>query len=150
MRLVLRALERCAQKFYDADVEAIAARIFFLCTPSTKQSNEGANGAIHKCLHLHKSHNPITEKMPCRSEPFCSSFWSSSCSAALADFGGGPFYGTGYYGGGGLGLIHRYPTDPGFARQALSCQRLRNAKAQVLRLVGFADGSSCYGTSTFG
>ncbi len=23
----------------------------------------------------------------------------------FSDFGGGPFYGTGYYGGGGLGLI---------------------------------------------
>ena len=33
--------------------------------------------------------------------------------------GGGPFYGTGYYGGGGLGL-DRDPADPVAAREALS------------------------------
>ena len=35
----------------------------------------------------------------------CSSFWCLSYSAALAEFGGGPFYETGYYGGGGLQLV---------------------------------------------
>ena len=30
----------------------------------------------------------------------------------FSGIGGGPFYGTGYYGGGGLGLDHRHPADP--------------------------------------
>src|SRR6266851_9265038 len=34
--------------------------------------------------------------------------------------GGGPFYGTGYYGGGGLGLII-VPVDPASARKDLTC-----------------------------
>jgi hypothetical protein len=46
VRSVSRALERCAQKFYDASLETIAARISLLCIPGTKQFNEGANGAI--------------------------------------------------------------------------------------------------------
>jgi hypothetical protein len=46
VRSASRALERCARKFYDASLETIAAEIFFLCNPGTKQSNEGANDAI--------------------------------------------------------------------------------------------------------
>ena len=38
----------------------------------------------------------------------------------FSGFGGGPFYGTGYYGGGGLGLVADYRVDPGLARQALN------------------------------
>ena len=34
--------------------------------------------------------------------------------------GGGPFYGTGYYGGGGLGFDRCHPSDPAAARKALS------------------------------
>ena len=30
----------------------------------------------------------------------------------FSGIGGGPFYGTGYYGGGGLGLCDRNPADP--------------------------------------
>ena len=30
----------------------------------------------------------------------------------FSGLGGGPFYGTGYYGGGGLGAGDRYPVDP--------------------------------------
>ena len=37
----------------------------------------------------------------------------------FSGIGGGPFYGTGYYGGGGLGLVHRHPADPAAARKAL-------------------------------
>ena len=38
----------------------------------------------------------------------------------FSGIGGGPFYGTGYYGGGGLGLGDRDPADPVAAREALS------------------------------
>ena len=38
----------------------------------------------------------------------------------FSGIGGGPFYGTGYYGGGGLGLDHRDPADPAAAREAVS------------------------------
>ena len=38
----------------------------------------------------------------------------------FSGIGGGPFYGTGYYGGGGLGLDRRDPADPAAARKALS------------------------------
>ena len=31
----------------------------------------------------------------------------------FSGFGGGPFYGTGYYGGGRPGSGDRYPVDPG-------------------------------------
>ena len=34
----------------------------------------------------------------------------------FSGFGGGPFYGTAYYGGGGLGLRTRYRAGPGLAR----------------------------------
>ena len=36
----------------------------------------------------------------------------------FSEIGGGPFYGTGYYGGGGLGLVVVIPLDLGLARQA--------------------------------
>ena len=51
--------------------------------------------------------------------------------------GGVPFYGAGYYGGGGLGLVLGYSIDPGIARQTLNYQ-------QVLFLIqrGFGDGTS--------
>ena len=38
----------------------------------------------------------------------------------FSGIGGGPFYGTGYYGGGGLGLIIVILSDPAFARTDLS------------------------------
>lgn len=38
----------------------------------------------------------------------------------FAGLGGGPFYGTGYYGGGGLGLILIIVDHLGVARAALS------------------------------
>ena len=34
-----------------------------------------------------------------------SSSWSSRFIGGFSGVGGGPFYGTGYYGGGGLGLL---------------------------------------------
>jgi len=37
----------------------------------------------------------------------------------FSGLGGGPFYGTGYEGGGGLGLVW-YRADSGFARQTLN------------------------------
>ena len=40
----------------------------------------------------------------------------------FSGLGGGPFYGTGYYGGGGLGLILVVVLVLSFARQALNCQ----------------------------
>jgi hypothetical protein len=40
----------------------------------------------------------------------------------FSGLGGGPFYGTGYYGGGGLGLVLGHRVDPGSARQALTGQ----------------------------
>jgi hypothetical protein len=43
----------------------------------------------------------------------------------FSGLGGGPFYGTGYYGGGGLGLI-LVIVDPGFARQALNRQQAKS------------------------
>ena len=36
----------------------------------------------------------------------------------FSGIGGGPFYGTGYYGGGGLGPRDRDPADPAAAREA--------------------------------
>ena len=41
----------------------------------------------------------------------------------FSGIGGGPFYGTGYYGGGGLGLDDRDPADPAAAREALNGSR---------------------------
>ena len=38
----------------------------------------------------------------------------------FSGLGGGPFYGTGYYGGGGLGLVLIIVFDLGFAWQALN------------------------------
>ena len=38
----------------------------------------------------------------------------------FSGIGGGPFYGTGYYGGGGLGLDHRDPADPAAARETVA------------------------------
>ena len=39
-----------------------------------------------------------------RLEPYCSSL-IIALLGGFTGFGGGPFYGTGYYGGGGLGLL---------------------------------------------
>jgi hypothetical protein len=55
--------------------------------------------------HLHESRNPTTEIMPCRSEPSLLIILVIILLGGFSGFGGGPFYGTGYYGGGGLGLI---------------------------------------------
>ncbi len=39
----------------------------------------------------------------CQLEPSFLSFWSIALLGGFSGIGGGPFYGTGYYGGGGLG-----------------------------------------------
>jgi hypothetical protein len=41
----------------------------------------------------------------CQTEQSYLSYSWSCCLAALAAFEGGPFHGTGYYGGGGIGLV---------------------------------------------
>ena len=40
----------------------------------------------------------------------------------FSGIGGGPFYGTGYYGGGGLGPDHRDPADIAVAREAVNAK----------------------------
>jgi len=53
----------------------------------------------------------------------------------FSGLGGGPFYGTGYYGGGGLGLILIVVLILVFARQALNCQGgayIQNSSSRVI------------------
>ena len=49
----------------------------------------------------------------------------------FSGLGGGPFYGTGYYGGGGLGPRDRHPFDPRLARQAVMRRRRANDRSRL-------------------
>ena len=51
----------------------------------------------------------------------------------FSGFGGGPFYGTGYYGGGGLGLILDHRVDAGFGSAGFWPRRLKSLPCRACR-----------------